>query len=195
MQKRTQTCLRILSTKCVYKSYIYLIYMYKQDLALNNLLWLIGQEIKPNGILWHSLTICPYHPSLLAGPMSGIQCPHRDDVSKYLQVSQHWCICVCVCGGDYPKTLLEFIPGFLTLPSMSCLSYSDGLWDRVLVAIQLFHEFCFQDLFKNILVCFPFSYFSMWFVKFQMVQSYNSTDMVTAWILLRYHHMLKISQL
>ena len=37
VQKRAQTCWRMLSTKCVYKSYICLIYMYKDDLALNNL--------------------------------------------------------------------------------------------------------------------------------------------------------------
>ena len=39
VQKRPQTPLRISSTKFVYKSYtyIYLIHMYKLDLALNNL--------------------------------------------------------------------------------------------------------------------------------------------------------------
>ena len=36
MQERAQTRIRQLSTKCVNKSYVYLIYMYKQDLALNN---------------------------------------------------------------------------------------------------------------------------------------------------------------
>ena len=41
VQKRAQACLRMLSTKCVYKSYICLMYMNKQDLALNNLQWLI----------------------------------------------------------------------------------------------------------------------------------------------------------
>ena len=30
--------------------YIYLIYMYRQDLALNNLEWLIGHKTKPNQI-------------------------------------------------------------------------------------------------------------------------------------------------
>ena len=30
-KKRAQACLRMSSTKCVYKSHIYLIYMYKQD--------------------------------------------------------------------------------------------------------------------------------------------------------------------
>ena len=36
----------MLSTKCVYKEYIY--YMYKKDLALNDLQWLICHKTKPN---------------------------------------------------------------------------------------------------------------------------------------------------
>ena len=38
----------MLSTKCVYKLHIYLIYRYKQDLALNKLQWLICYKTKPN---------------------------------------------------------------------------------------------------------------------------------------------------
>ena len=33
-------------------SHIYLIYIYKEDLALNNLQWLICHEIKPNQIIY-----------------------------------------------------------------------------------------------------------------------------------------------
>ena len=40
-KKRAQTRLRMLSTKCVYKSHIYLIYMCRENLALNNVQWLI----------------------------------------------------------------------------------------------------------------------------------------------------------
>ena len=40
--------LRMLSSKFVYKSYIYSKYMYKQDLALNNLLWLIWHKSQTN---------------------------------------------------------------------------------------------------------------------------------------------------
>ena len=36
----------------IYKSYIYLIYMYKKDLALNNLQWLICHKIQPNQIIY-----------------------------------------------------------------------------------------------------------------------------------------------
>ena len=48
VQIRIQACLSMLSTKCVYKSYIYSIYIYKEDLALYNLQWLIFHKIQPN---------------------------------------------------------------------------------------------------------------------------------------------------
>ena len=32
----------------------------------------------------NSVALCPSHPLLLAGPLHGIQCPHRPDVSKFL---------------------------------------------------------------------------------------------------------------
>ena len=38
----------MLSTKCVNKLYIFMIYMYKEDLALNNLQCLICHKTKPN---------------------------------------------------------------------------------------------------------------------------------------------------
>ena len=52
-KKRAQAHLQMISTKCVYGSYIYiyLIYMYKQDLALNNLQWLICH--KTNNLCFH----------------------------------------------------------------------------------------------------------------------------------------------
>ena len=33
------------------QNHIYLIYMYKEDLALNNLQWLIGNKTQPNQII------------------------------------------------------------------------------------------------------------------------------------------------
>ena len=45
-------------------------------------------------ILWLSLAICLYHPSLLAGLLDCIKCPHRADLYKSLLVSQHWHIYV-----------------------------------------------------------------------------------------------------
>ena len=47
-QKWVPAHLRMLSKKCVYKSYIYLIYMYKEDLALNNLQRLICHKTQLN---------------------------------------------------------------------------------------------------------------------------------------------------
>ena len=37
-----------------------------------------------------SLSICHYHPSLPACLPNYIQCPHRADVNRFLQVGQHW---------------------------------------------------------------------------------------------------------
>ena len=51
-KKRAQARLRMLFTKCVYKSYVYLIYMYKPYLALNNLQWLICHKIKLKQIIF-----------------------------------------------------------------------------------------------------------------------------------------------
>ena len=48
VQKRAQAHLRILSTKFIHKSYIYLVYMYKQDLTLNNLQGLICHKTQLN---------------------------------------------------------------------------------------------------------------------------------------------------
>ena len=50
-QKRAQVCLRMLAAKCTYKSYIYLIYMYKHGLALNSLQWFICHKTKPNATI------------------------------------------------------------------------------------------------------------------------------------------------
>ena len=64
--------------------------------------------IKLHGFPWLSLTIHPYHPSLLIVLFSCILCPHRTDVYKSLLVGQHWhvhklvfikecCLWVCLC--------------------------------------------------------------------------------------------------
>ena len=55
-KKRAQAHSRMVSTKCVYKLYIYLICIYKEVLALNNLQWLICHEIKPN--LYVCVCVC-----------------------------------------------------------------------------------------------------------------------------------------
>ena len=57
-KKWVQSHLKLLSTKYVYKSY--LIYMYKLDLALNNLQRLICHKTQPNqtvmGFMWHKVS-------------------------------------------------------------------------------------------------------------------------------------------
>ena len=49
-KKWAQAHLDMLSRKCVYESDIYLIYKYKEDLALNSLQWLIFHKTQPNQI-------------------------------------------------------------------------------------------------------------------------------------------------
>ena len=41
-----------LSSNQTKQNHIYLIYMYKEDLALNNLQWLIYHQTKPNQIVY-----------------------------------------------------------------------------------------------------------------------------------------------
>ena len=93
---------------------------------------------------WHSLTIHPYQSSLLAGPLYGIQCPHRADEYKSLLVaitgvSMHW--------SPQKNFVYEFIPTSPAVPTMPCLSYLDNLWDgRQVLYNSCIAECCFQDL-------------------------------------------------
>ena len=56
-QKWAQANLKMLSTKCVYKSYIHLIYIYKKDLVLNNLQGLICYKTQPNPNNYNTLLV------------------------------------------------------------------------------------------------------------------------------------------
>ena len=57
--KRTQVRLRMLSKKCVYKSYIYMcVCVYKQHLSLNNLQWLIYHKTSPDQTVLQPLRRC-----------------------------------------------------------------------------------------------------------------------------------------
>ena len=53
---RAQARLRILSTKCVHESYTYIINMYEEDLALNNLQCLICHKTQPNEDIYTFVT-------------------------------------------------------------------------------------------------------------------------------------------
>ena len=52
----TIVCKKKACLKCyqqnVFTNHIYLMYMYKEDLALNNLQWLICHKTKPNQIIY-----------------------------------------------------------------------------------------------------------------------------------------------
>ena len=50
LKKKSSGSFKKLSPKCVYKSYIYSILMYKEDLRLNNLQWLMCHKTQPNQI-------------------------------------------------------------------------------------------------------------------------------------------------
>ena len=83
--------------------------MYKEDLALNNLQWLICHKTQPNQTIsnvsklissssssssrhtdgkdfLNSLAIGPYQPSILITPRDGIQCPRSADKCEFLSV-------------------------------------------------------------------------------------------------------------
>ena len=62
-------------------SYIYLCHHHQVTLTVQSSLTL-------------SLTIHPYHPSLVAGLLGYILCPYRADVTKSLLVGQHWHVLV-----------------------------------------------------------------------------------------------------
>ena len=40
-----------------------------------------SSHLDSKDFFWLPLAICPYQPSLLAGPLCSIQCPHRADIS------------------------------------------------------------------------------------------------------------------
>ena len=50
-KKWAQAHVKMLS-KNVYRNHIYLIYMYKEDLVLNNLQWLICHKTQPKQIIY-----------------------------------------------------------------------------------------------------------------------------------------------
>ena len=74
MQKRAQTRLRMLSTKCVNKSYIIIIII------------IIIMSRRQRGYPWPSLAISPYHSSPPAGLQGYILCPHIVAVCMFVLV-------------------------------------------------------------------------------------------------------------
>ena len=119
-----------------------------------------------------------YCPSLLAGPLGSIQCPHRSTNTG-----------MSMCRSPWKKIAYKSVcPSFLTLPTMSIMSCSSYLDVCEMGANSLYSccyvECCFQDLFKtacSILVLFPSSFHSMHFVRVQLVHPCSCTDTTTAW--------------
>ena len=102
--------------------------------------------------------IRPYCPSLLAGPLDGIQCSHRVYVWIFTD------LLALVCRSPYANIPYEF-----AFTSAACLVL---LWMVFEMWVKWPYRCCFvgcycQDLFQtthSVLVLFPSSFFSMRFV-------------------------------
>ena len=81
--------------------------------------------------------------------------------------------CVVVIIGE---RLLIIRP---VVPSMSCSSYWDGLWDGRQVAVQLFYEVLLPGLVQHI--AFLYSFHQTFSLSVSIVHPYYSNEMATAW--------------
>ena len=72
-------------------------------------------------------------PSFLDSPLDGIQCLHRDDKSFYCSSNTG----MSMCRNPQKNVSYEFVLTSSAVPSVSSLSYLDGLWVGRLVAVQL----------------------------------------------------------
>ena len=61
-------------------------------LSTNQVVLIIRSSLTICFSLSFTLTIQPYHPSHLTGPVDCTPCPHSADVCNSLLVSQHWCV-------------------------------------------------------------------------------------------------------
>ena len=74
--------------------------------------------------LTHSLPICLFWLLLLISSLDGTKCPHTADECKFLLVGQYWSV------HELEPITYKFVLTSSALPSMSCSSYLDGLYDR-----------------------------------------------------------------
>ena len=84
------------------------------------------------GFPWLSLSIHPYHPSIPTGPLNSILCPHWAVIGKFLLIGQHWLVRVKGSIGEH-----HYVPAYLAVSYMLCLSCLDGFSDGRWVVIQL----------------------------------------------------------
>ena len=99
--------------------YTSVLYLLKREPSGHLRLWLptllyiyichLHHQVTLNGFFWLCLTIHLYHPSLLVGPLSCIQCLYRDDVYKSLLVDQHW---ICPSIGVHKRILCPWCNGY-----------------------------------------------------------------------------------
>ena len=99
--------------------------------------------------------------------------------SRWIWVLAGWLTLVYLCVVVHRRLLL-MSSSLLLQPCPACLTLMlreiGGKWPNSCC----FEECCFQDLW-SILVKFLSTFFSRCFVKVRVVQSYNSTDIATAW--------------
>ena len=130
---------------------------------------------------WLSLAICPYQPSFFISPLDSIQCPQKTD--EYVFTDQPTLVCPCV--GVHKRMLLLSLCKTLKhcsaclapLTWMGCVMWGKQQYNCHFVGC------CFLGLFQtahSVIMLFPSSFFLKRPVNVQVVQPYNSTDIVTA---------------
>ena len=118
-------------------------------------------KLSQPGFTWLSLTICHYQLLLFVSPLDSTQCLHRDNEYKFMLVGHH--LWVSPCSSSSTQCVLHILLEWLVRWEVKWLYHSS------------FIGCCFQDLFKT-----EYSIFCS-FIKVQVVQPYNITDMTTIW--------------
>ena len=130
------------------------------------------------------LTIRPYSPLLLVNLQGGIKRPHRAD--EVFAVGPYWCVHIWETIREVRlRIFLCFFSCLVRLTWMVCKM--GGKWPYR----YGFRKCCFYDLswtWCSIFVLLSSCFFSKRFVKAQVVQTFSSTDMGTAWK--NYHFIL-----
>ena len=131
--------------------------------------------------LWLTLSIRPYHPSLLAGFQTTSCVQHRAVVGKFLLVGQHehYHVKGSIGEGHRLSLLLWQCPACFVHLTWMVLEMG-GKWPYRCCFLGC----CFQDLFntaRSILVQFLSSVFSMRSVSVHVMHPYSSTDTTIAW--------------
>ena len=131
-----------------------------------------------HGVLGLTLTIRPYHPSLLAVLYGCILCQHGTDV-RFCRST------ITGTSSPWGNIAYEFVPASPAVSCISCSSNFNGLWDgRHVAVLLLLCRLLLSGIFKtacSFLELFLPSLFSLHFVGIHMVHPYINMDTATAW--------------